>query len=246
MMETPMTPTPSAIRKTPMIATGQSERSNLYSDVEAFMKSQECKKKAMPEKAQRRFRACRRRLGLFLSGIARFPGHFWMRTVFGFVSPGFYLHTSGMTSLVPRTRADLRGFLVRSGALLFGVGLFTGIWAGLTLSGVVHVNLPRLALGAHLNGLMGGLWMLAVSYSFEFLKYSDQQLRRLVFWVVVPSWGNWAITLAASALGVSGLLLNSSVANNGVTVLLQSVVVIPALIAAFYWVRGFYRGVDAA
>ena len=129
---------------------------------------------------------------------------------------------------------------------MFGVGLFTGIWAGLTLSGVVHVNLPRLALGAHLNGLMGGLWMLAVSYSFEFLKYSDRQLRRLVFWVVVPSWGNWAITLVASALGVNGLLLNSSVANNGVTVLLQSVVVIPALIAAVYWVRGFYRGVDAA
>jgi hydroxylaminobenzene mutase len=105
---------------------------------------------------------------------------------------------------------------------------------------MVQVPVPHLALAAHLNALFGGFWLISLGATFEFLRYSDSQKRRLAYLVAIPSWGNWAITLLASVLGVKGLGFNSDPANNFVAVLLQVVVVIPSLIAGVYWVRGFF------
>lgn len=135
--------------------------------------------------------------------------------------------------------ASIRERLAFTGALLFFVGTLTGLWAAATLTGTVVVGMPRLALIAHLNALLGGLWLLAVAWSFEFLCYSDQGLRRLAIGVAIPAWSNWLLTLIASFLGVNGLTYTGNRANDVIAFLLQALVVLPTLVACAFWVWGF-------
>ena len=137
------------------------------------------------------------------------------------------------------TDSPIRKRLAFSGALLFFVGMLTGLWSAAALSGAVVVPLPRVALIAHLNALLGGLWLLAVAWSFEFLQYSDRGLRRLAIGVGIPAWSNWLITLFASFLGVTGLTYTGNRANDVIAFLLQAFVVLPTLIACAFWVWGF-------
>ena len=46
--------------------------------------------------------------------------------------------------------------LTWAGAWLFAIGLATGLRAGLVLREHIRVTIPRLALAAHLNGIVGG------------------------------------------------------------------------------------------
>ena len=92
--------------------------------------------------------------------------------------------------------------LVRAGAWLFTAGLVTGVWAAAVLTDTVVVAVPRLALAAHLNGLLGGLWLIAVAVTLDRLRYGLTGRRRLALFVLVATWANWLITLVASALGV--------------------------------------------
>jgi (hydroxyamino)benzene mutase len=137
------------------------------------------------------------------------------------------------------TSALIRKRLAFSGALLFFVGMLTGLWAAATLTDTVVVGIPRLALIAHLNALLGGLWLLAVAWSFEFLYYTERGLRRLAIGVAIPAWSNWLVTLFASFLGVTGLTYTGNRANNVIAFLLQALVVLPTLIASAFWVWGF-------
>jgi len=133
----------------------------------------------------------------------------------------------------------LRKQLAFAGALLFLIGMVTGLWAAAALTGKVSVGMPRLALASHLNGLLGGLWLLAVAWSFEFLHYTEKNLRRLAFGVGVPAYANWFVTLIASFLGVNGLDYTGQTANDVIAFLLQTSVVLPTLIASAFWVWGF-------
>jgi (hydroxyamino)benzene mutase len=128
--------------------------------------------------------------------------------------------------------------LARAGAGLFAVGLVTGLWAGLVLTARVVVPVPRLALAAHLNALLGGLWLVAVAATLGSLRYGETGRRRLAWAVIVPAWGNWLITLVASVLGVTGLEYTRDPANNAVAALLQIVVVVPSLVGAGAWAWG--------
>lgn len=129
--------------------------------------------------------------------------------------------------------------LALSGALLVSVGLFTGFWAAAVLTGGVYVRLPRLALSAHLNALLGGFWLICTAFSLEFLTYDAVQKRRLGWLVAIPSWSNWFVTLLASVLGVTGLTYDENPTNNVIAALLQLLVVLPSIAAAIYWIRGF-------
>ncbi len=128
------------------------------------------------------------------------------------------------------------------GSALFAVGIFTGLWSAAALTGSVALKIPHLALAAHLNGLMGGLWMLAVAFTFPFLTYGEKQLKRLTVLTTVPCWANWLLTLIASILGEKGLSYTGSKGNDALAAGLQLTVVLPSLIAVLYWIRGFYCG----
>ncbi len=133
----------------------------------------------------------------------------------------------------------LRKQLAFAGAFLFFVGMVTGLWSAAALTGKVSVEMPRLALAAHLNGLLGGLWLVAVAWSFEFLHYGARGLRRLALGVGVPAYANWLVTLVASFIGVNGLEYTGGRANDAIAFLLQSLVVLPTLVASACWAWGF-------
>jgi hydroxylaminobenzene mutase len=133
----------------------------------------------------------------------------------------------------------LRKKLAAAGALLFFIGMVTGIWSAAALTGKVVVGMPRMALAAHLNGLLGGLWLLAVAWSFEFLHYGARGLRRLALGVGVPAYANWLVTLVASFIGVNGLDYTGQRGNDIIAFLLQTLVVLPTLIASGFWAWGF-------
>jgi (hydroxyamino)benzene mutase len=139
------------------------------------------------------------------------------------------------------TDPPIRKQLAFAGALLFLVGMITGLWSAAALTGTVAVAIPRVALIAHLNALLGGLWLLAVAWSFEFLHYSEKGLRRLAIGVGIPAWSNWLVTLLASFLGVTGLKYTGARANDLIAFLLQALVVVPTLIVCGFWVWGFRR-----
>src|ERR1700730_12248036 len=129
--------------------------------------------------------------------------------------------------------------LAMAGALLFFVGMLTGLWSAVALTGKVKVGIPHLALAAHLNRLLGGLWLIAVAWTFQFLRYGETGLRRLAFSVAVPAWANLVVTLCASFFGVNGLEYTGQRGNDVIAVLLQTLVVLPTLVASGFWVYGF-------
>lgn len=136
---------------------------------------------------------------------------------------------------------DLRRSLAKAGAWLFFIGLITGLWSAAALTGQVEIDIPRLALAAHLNALLGGLWCIAVAWTFDFLHYEQKGLRRLAWLTAGPAWANWALTVVASILGVRGLDYSNPLENQVVAGLLQAFVVLPALIGAGTWAFGFRR-----
>ena len=133
---------------------------------------------------------------------------------------------------------DLRHRVMWSGAWLFAIGLLTGLWAAVVLTEKVVVAIPRLALAAHLNGLLGGLWLIAVAATLDRLRYGLAGRRRLAHVVMVATWANWLITLIASGLGVRGLEYTTDARNNAIAALLQIFVVLPSLAAALAWAWG--------
>ncbi|MBM3221666.1 MAG: hypothetical protein FJZ38_23835 [Candidatus Rokubacteria bacterium] len=134
---------------------------------------------------------------------------------------------------------ELQHRVARSGAWLFAIGLVTGFWVALVVTEKVVVPIPRLALAAHLNGLLGGLWLIAVAATLDRLRYGLAGRTRLAIFVVIATWGNWLLTLIASILGVRGLEYTDDMRNNAVAILLDIFVVLPSLVAAFVWAWGF-------
>lgn len=137
--------------------------------------------------------------------------------------------------------AAIRKRLAAAGAILFAVGMVTGLWFAAVLTHAVSFGNANLARGAHLNGLLGGLWLIAVAWTFDFLSYKEQGLRRLALVVTIPAWANWLVTLIASFYGVTGLQYTDNRANNVIAFLLQTLVVIPTLIAVGAWAWGFKK-----
>jgi hydroxylaminobenzene mutase len=134
---------------------------------------------------------------------------------------------------------DLRHRTAGAGALLFFLGMITGLWAGAALTDKVKLGIPHLALAAHLNALLGGLWLIAVAVTLPFLSYGDTGKRRLAIATAVPAYGNWLITVFASFLGVTGLDYTGDHANDGIALLLHLVVVVPSLAVTGAWAWGF-------
>ena len=144
------------------------------------------------------------------------------------------------------TKTAIRKRLAGEGALLFAVGMVTGLWFAAVLTHKVsfgseklELTATNLARAAHLNGLLGGLWLIAVAWTFDFLSYGEKGLRRLAIVVAVPAWANWLVSLIASFLAVNGLEYTGNRANDVIAFLLQTLVVVPTLVAVFAWAWGF-------
>ena len=137
--------------------------------------------------------------------------------------------------------SDLKRKYLFSGACLLSAGLFTGIWTAFVLTGRMSVALPRLALSAHLIALLGGMWLIIVGLTVDYLYYTESQISRLYKLIAIPVWSGWFITIIASFLGVTGLDFNSDNANNIIALMFRVFVVIPALFGSLYWIKGFCK-----
>jgi hypothetical protein len=141
----------------------------------------------------------------------------------------------------------LQRSLAACGALLFFIGLLTGVWVGavMTQGRAIFLELhftpqsERLALVAHLNALLGSFWLVAVAATIEATHYGEAGKRRLAFAVMGTCYANWSVTLLASFLDRKGLeIVKEDPRNNLVAVLLIALVVLPGLAASGAWAWG--------
>jgi hypothetical protein len=128
--------------------------------------------------------------------------------------------------------------LAAAGAALFGVGIVTGVRVSIAMTDHEPAVVQHMVQSAHLNALLGGLWLVAVASTFQWLRYQTNGLRLLAIGVAIPGWANWLISLVASHLGVYGLEHTTDAGNNIIAVLLKVFVVVPSIIASVFWLWG--------
>ncbi len=87
--------------------------------------------------------------------------------------------------------------------LIFGMVLFL---IGL-LSGLIVAEMPnaRMGLAAHLEGVMNGMFLIAVGLSWKRMTFSRRQ-ETVTFWLLLyGSYANFVLIQAASVLGTSNM-----------------------------------------
>jgi hydroxylaminobenzene mutase len=136
--------------------------------------------------------------------------------------------------------AGLQRSLALAGAVLMFLGLLTGFYISAAMGQRIHVEVHA-AVAAHLNAMLGALWMFAVAWSLPLLRYGEVGRRRLVVAVSIPNYANWLITTVKATLHVSGVDVSPDPANNVVMGALTLLVVLPALAACGVWVLGFRK-----
>lgn len=89
--------------------------------------------------------------------------------------------------------------LLRLGVLLFLLGLFTGF-------AVPKLANPRMGLASHLEGLMNGLFLMAMGLIWPRLTLSTRLLQ-LTFWLAIfGTFANWTATLLAAVWGAGVMM----------------------------------------
>ena|SRR5215471_4065315 len=93
---------------------------------------------------------------------------------------------------------EYRRRLLWHGMLLFLIGLLTGL-------AQQHFTNIRMALAAHLEGVMNGTFLLAVGAVWNEVGLSSRALT-VTYWVLLGgTYGNWAATTVAAILGTAAL-----------------------------------------
>ena len=95
--------------------------------------------------------------------------------------------------MIDRTRQ-----LLWHGILLFLLGLLTG------LGGQNFTN-PRMGLAAHLEGVMNGIFLLALGAAWREVRLTSR-LSAAAYWLALfGTYGNWATTTLAAILGTAAM-----------------------------------------
>jgi (hydroxyamino)benzene mutase len=93
---------------------------------------------------------------------------------------------------------DYRRRLLFHGMALFLVGLLTGLVEQ-------HFSNVRMALAAHLEGVMNGTFLLAVGAIWSEVRLPSRS-STVAYWALLcGTYGNWAVTTLAAILGTGAL-----------------------------------------
>ncbi|MBR0789551.1 hydrogenase [Bradyrhizobium manausense] len=93
---------------------------------------------------------------------------------------------------------DAKRRLLWHGTVLFLIGLLTGLVEQ-------HFTNVRMALAAHLEGVMNGTFLLAVGAIWNEVRLSAPT-KAAAFWaLLVGTYGNWIVTTSAAVLGTAAL-----------------------------------------
>ena len=88
--------------------------------------------------------------------------------------------------------------LLWHGMALFLLGLVTGL-------AMPALTNPRMGLAAHLEGVMNGTFLLALGAAWPHVRLTDR-LAAIAFWTALAgTYGNWAVTVLAAALGTAAM-----------------------------------------
>ena len=88
--------------------------------------------------------------------------------------------------------------LLWHGMALFLIGLLTGLAQD-------HFTNVRMALAAHLEGVMNGIFLLAVGAIWSEVRLSSRTLA-VTYWMLLGgTYGNWAVTTMAAIFGTAAL-----------------------------------------
>lgn len=90
--------------------------------------------------------------------------------------------------------------LLFHGYLLFLLGLGSGLAA-------YALENPRMGVSSHLEGIMNGLFLVALGLSWTWLTLSDRLLATCFWMALVGAYANWAIPLFSAIVGASQPLL---------------------------------------
>lgn len=86
--------------------------------------------------------------------------------------------------------------LIAAGAVLFLLGLLTGF----VIPGFTN---PRMGLSSHLEGVMNGIFLIALGAAWEQVRLSPG-LQRLAFWMLIyGTFANWLFVTLAAIFGTS-------------------------------------------
>lgn len=93
---------------------------------------------------------------------------------------------------------DYRRRLLFHGVVLFLIGLLTGL-------AEQHFTNVRMALAAHLEGVMNGTFLLAVGAIWNEVRLPPRA-NAIAYWTLLGgTYGNWAVTTLAAVLGTAAL-----------------------------------------
>ena len=93
---------------------------------------------------------------------------------------------------------ERRRRLLFHGMALFSIGLFTGL-------AEQHFLNVRMALAAHLEGVMNGIFLLAVGAIWNEVRLSSRAGTIAYRALLGGTYGNWAVTTTAAILGTAAL-----------------------------------------
>lgn len=82
------------------------------------------------------------------------------------------------------------------GMFLFLLGLITGL-------ALMNFTNPRMALSAHLEGIMNGLFLIAAGFLWNELKLSTGLMKAAYWLLLYGTFANWSFTFLSALLGTS-------------------------------------------
>jgi hydroxylaminobenzene mutase len=124
-----------------------------------------------------------------------------------------------------------------AGAGLLVLAFATGVLLAQAMTKKIDADVHEI-VAAHLNAVLGCLWIIALAYTLPMLRYGAVGRRRLVYATVLPAYANWLVTAVKSFFHVTGVGLTGDAANDVVFVTLGVLVVAPSFVSAIAWTYG--------
>ena len=123
------------------------------------------------------------------------------------------------------------------GALMLFLGMVYGLYVALVMTDKVPGH-GEIALGSHLNALMGAFWLLGMGWSLAYIKLSDSLLKWCVWMTIVGAWANWIISIFKAFTGDIAIEFTSHWSNNVLFGARALLVIIPCLLGPAIWAWG--------
>ena len=144
-----------------------------------------------------------------------------------------------------RMANDDEGRALQRGTAAAGAGLLvlafaTGGLLAAAMTKRIDADVPEI-VAAHLNAILGCLWLVALAVTLPLVRFGPCGKRRLVLATVVPAYANWLVTTVKAFLHVTGGDLTGDHTNDAVFAVLNVFVVLPSLGAAIAWTYGLAR-----